>query len=142
MKTLMCLSFFALTAILALPAAHAEEHNEHFVKCAKECNACEMQCNQCFKYCLEQAASGKSEHAKAGKLCANCAEICNACSVLCARECGHSAWIIECCANYCEACGKECEKMEGDKTMEACAKACLSCAKECRQMAMKTSKDK
>ncbi len=140
MKTSVWLSAFALLAILALTPAHAQEDNESFMQCAKECNACEIHCNRCFKHCLEQAASGKGEHAKMGKLCANCGEICKTCAVLCARECPHSGPVLECCANYCEACEKECRKMEGDKTMEACANACRACAKECRQMAMMKNK--
>jgi hypothetical protein len=140
MKTNNYLAAFALSAILALSQSHAQEDNQQFMGCAKECNACEVRCNQCFRYCLEQAAGGKSEHAKTGKLCANCAEICKTCAVLCARECPHSAPVIEGCAIYCEACEKECRKMEGDKTMEACANACRACAKECRQMAMMKNK--
>jgi hypothetical protein len=133
LNILVCLSALALSAIIALPPAPANEFNQHFLKCAKECNACSVHCNQRFKHSLEQAASRKSEHAKVGDLCANCAEICKAYSVLCSREWAHLAWIIECCANYCEFCEKECRQMLGDRTMDACAK-------ECRQMAIKTTK--
>lgn len=60
MKTNNYLAAFALSAILALSQSHAQEDNQQFMRCAKECNACEVQCNQCFRYCLEQAAGGKA----------------------------------------------------------------------------------
>ena len=59
------------------PSARAQhEHAEHFLKCAKVCADCQLQCDSCFKHCLTLLADGKKEHAKTAQLCADCGECC------------------------------------------------------------------
>ncbi len=120
-------------------SAHGEhEHAEHFMKCAKVCADCQLQCDSCFKHCLTLTADGKKEHAKAAQLCIDCAECCKTCATLCGRQSLLTGPMLECCAKCCAKCCDECaaacEKTPDDKHMAACAKSCRDCAKQCREM--------
>ena len=109
----MLRTFSLLAATLAIAvvapveqSARAQHgHAEHFLKCAKVCADCQLQCDSCFKHCLTLLADGKKEHAKTAQLCADCDE-----------------------------CAAACAKTPDDKHMAACAKSCRDCAKECREM--------
>jgi hypothetical protein len=126
----------ALAVIAALgPSARAQhEHAEHFLKCAKACNDCQLQCDSCFKHCLTLLADGKKEHAKTVQLCADCGECCTTCSTLCARQSPLARPMLECCVTCCDECAVACAKVTDDKHMAACAKSCRDCSKECRAM--------
>ena len=116
-------------------SAYAQhEHAEHFMKCAKVCADCQLQCDSCFKHCLTLLADGKKEHAKSAQLCADCAEFCKACSTLCARQSPLARHMLDGCAKACDDCAAECERFPNDKHMAACAKSCRDCAKDCRAM--------
>lgn len=84
-------------------------HTEHTMQdCIEACSHCHQVCLQtALNYCLE--AGGKHVEAAHFRLMMNCAEIC-------------------------EACADDCEKI-GD--MDECVKACRACAESCRQMASK-----
>ena len=59
------------------PSARAQhEHAEHFLKCARACADCQLQCDSCFTHCLTLLADGKKDHAKTAQLCADCSECC------------------------------------------------------------------
>lgn len=117
------------------PVAKAHnEHGEHFMKCAKVCADCQLQCDSCFKHCLALLADGKRAHSMAAQLCADCAECCGTCSTLCARESILARPMLECCAKCCDECAAACEKISDDKHMAECAKSCRECAKHCREM--------
>jgi len=120
------------TAGQAVSAEH--EHAEHFTKCAKVCANCQVECDSCFKHCLDLVAGGKKEHAATAQLCVDCAECCKTCSTLCARQSPLSRPMLECCAKCCDDCAAACEKFPDDKHMATCAKSCRDCAKECREM--------
>src|SRR5260370_17078354 len=89
----MSRTFYLMAATLAVAvvapvgqSARAQhEHAEHFLKCAKVCADCQLQCDSCFKHCLTLLADGKKEHLKTAQLCADCPECCKTCSTLCAR---------------------------------------------------------
>ena len=84
---LMAATLAIALVALAGPSAQAQhEHAEHFLKCAKVCVDCQLQCDSCFKHCLTLLADGKKEHGKTAQLCVDCAECCKTCSTLCARE--------------------------------------------------------
>jgi hypothetical protein len=138
---MMLRTFSLIAATLAIAvapmgqsASAQHEHAEHFLKCAKVCADCQLQCDSCFKHCLIMTASGKKEHAKTAQLCADCAECCKTCSTLCARQSPLSLHMLECCAKCCDDCASACEKTSDDKHMAACAKSCRDCAKDCRAM--------
>jgi hypothetical protein len=138
----MLRTFYLMAATLAIAvvapvgqSARAQhEHAEHFMRCAKVCADCQLQCDSCFKHCLTLLADGKKEHAKTAQLCADCGECCKTCSTLCARESPLARPMVECCATCCDECAARCEKFPDDKHMAACAKSCRDCAKECREL--------
>jgi hypothetical protein len=110
------------------------EHAMHLTKCAKVCAACQVQCDSCFKHCLELVAAGNKKHAETAQLCADCGECCKTCATLCARKSPLVGPMLECCAKCCDECAAACEKLPDDKHMADCAKECRACAKECRAM--------
>jgi hypothetical protein len=70
----------AVIATLGQSARAQHEHAEHFMKCAKVCNDCQLQCDSCFKHCLTLLADGKKEYTELAQLCADCPECCKTCS--------------------------------------------------------------
>jgi len=124
----------AVVAPVGQSARAQHGHAEHFLKCAKVCADCQLQCDSCFKHCLTLLADGKKEHAKTVQLCADCGECCTTCSTLCARESPLARPMLECCATCCDECAAACAKVPDDKHMAACARSCRDCAKECREM--------
>lgn len=139
---MMLHSFFLTATALAVaflapfgPSVPTQsEHAEHYLKCAKACADCQIQCDSCFKYCLTLVTDGKKEHAKTVQLCADCGECCKTCSTLCAREGTLARHMQECCAKCCDECATACEATSGDEHMATCAKSCRDCAKSCREM--------
>ena len=137
MRPFTCLATALAVAVIASlgQSARAQhEHDEHLTKCAKVCADCQVQCDSCFKHCLDLVAGGKKEHAKTAQLCVDCGECCKACATLCARQSPLARPMLECCAKCCDECAAACEKSPDDKHMAACAKSCRDCAKECREM--------
>ncbi len=129
----------ALTAVVAgstttVRLDHEKEHGAHFMKCAKVCADCQLQCDMCFTHCRHMLENGKKEHAKTVQTCADCAECCKLSATLCARMSPFSPAACECCAKCCDECGSACEKFPADKHMAECAKSCRDCAKACREM--------
>jgi len=116
------------------PLRADDTHKDHFMKCAKVCADCKLECDSCFKHCLTLVSEGKKEHAKTAQFCSDCAECCSACATLCARQSPLARPMLECCAKCCDDCAKECEKFLDDKHMAECAKTCRDCAKECREL--------
>jgi len=134
----------ALAAVLALLAAApvraedkekpAHAHHEHFLKCAKACGACAMQCDSCYSHCAHLVIGGQKEHARTMALCNDCGLICGVAAGLSARGGPLAATQCEACAKACDVCGAACEKVKDDKHMADCAKACRDCAAACREM--------
>src|SRR5262245_3268765 len=124
----------AVVAPLGPSARAKHEHAEHFLKCAKACAGCQLQCDSCFTHCLTLLGDGKKDHAKAAQLCADCPECCKSCSTLCARQSPLARLMLESCAKCCDECAAACGKFPDDKHMADCAKSCRDCAKECREL--------
>jgi hypothetical protein len=126
----------AMTFILSIrPAAGGEhEHDVHFMKCARACTDCQLQCDSCFKHCLSLLADSKKEHLRTAQLCADCGECCKLAATLAARQSPLAGLACECCAKCCDECGAACERVPDDKHMAQCAKSCQDCAKACREM--------
>ena len=118
----------------AFGADEAHEHHGHFMKCAKACADCQLQCDSCFTHCRTLLAAGKKDHAKTVQTCADCAECCKLASTLTARSSPFSAAACECCAKCCDECAAACGKFKEDKHMAECSKSCRDCAKACREM--------
>ena len=54
--------------------ADSKDHHAHFMKCAKVCADCGIECDMCFHHCAEQLTAGKKEHAATLHTCIDCAE--------------------------------------------------------------------
>jgi uncharacterized protein DUF326 len=137
MRTVSLMATALAVAVIAPlgPSARAQhEHAGHFLKCARACADCQLQCDSCFNHCQTLLADGKKEHVKTAQLCADCPECCKTCSTLCARQSPLTRPMLECCAKCCDDCATACENTPDDKHMAACAKSCRDCAKECREM--------
>ena len=112
---------------------HAK-HAEHFIRCAKACAECLLECDFCHHHCVGLVVEGHKEHAKTLKLCVDCGEICSAAAKLAARQSVLAVILCESCAKACDECNAACEKFPDDKIMAKCAKACRDCAAACRDM--------
>ncbi len=136
MLAALILAVAGLTSLYSVPtqAQQPDAHREHFVKCARACAECQVECDACFHHCAALIASGKTGHAKTMHACVDCAESCALASKLAARQSHFSSLACEGCAKTCEECAKECEKFKDDKQMAHCAKSCHDCAKSCRAM--------
>src|SRR2546421_13129168 len=114
---------FTLAGRPAAGADPAHDHAGHFMQCAKACADCQLQCDSCFKHCLELLTQGKKEHAKTVQLCADCGECCKLADTLSARQSPLARPACECCATCCDECAAACEKFPDDKHMAQCAKS-------------------
>ncbi|GAB4204835.1 MAG: four-helix bundle copper-binding protein [Coleofasciculaceae cyanobacterium] len=106
--------------------------NQEMQQCIENCLDCHSICLNTVTYCLQKG----SQHAEPThiRLLQDCAEICQTSanymlrgSTLHTRTCGV-------CAEVCERCDQECNRMGDDTQMKACADMCRRCAESCRQM--------
>ena len=114
--------------------ADSKDHHAHFMKCAKVCADCGIECDMCFVHCRALLAQGQKEHEGPMQLCADCAEVCKMAATLAARQSALSVEACDACAKACDKCAASCEKFPDDKHMAQCGKSCRECAKACRDM--------
>jgi len=134
-RVFLTTNVFALVLCLnATSAQAADQHHEHFLKCAKACADCQVQCDMCFQHCAGLLTQGEKAHAATMRSCVDCADICKAAATLSARSSAFAAGVCEVCAKACDDCATACEKFPDYKHMAGCAKSCRDCAKECREM--------
>jgi hypothetical protein len=135
-RSVLFTGFVAAAAFLNATGARAADdpHHEHFLKCAKVCAECQVECDMCYHHCSGLLAKGEKEHAKTSQTCVDCAECCRLAASLSACQSPFAAAACECCAKCCDECAAACEKYPNDKHMTDCAKSCRDCAKECRDM--------
>jgi hypothetical protein len=130
---------FAIATLLALStvpirAADPPPHAEHFLKCAKACSDCQLECAMCFQHCTGLLGQGMKEHVTTARTCADCGDVCALCATLCGRQSPFAATEAEACAKVCDDCAAACEKFPDHKMMVECAKSCRDCAKACKDM--------
>jgi hypothetical protein len=102
-------------------------------RCAEACSDCAKECNRAFHHCYEQVASGKVGHAKAMHLCVDCGEVCSTAAKLVARISPLMVHTCRACAECCDACFIECEKLN-DPEMREVLDSLKKCAAVCREM--------
>ena len=66
--------------------ADSKDHHAHFMKCAKVCADCGIECDMCFVHCRALLAQGQKDHEGSMQMCADCAEVCKMAATLTARQ--------------------------------------------------------
>lgn len=98
----------------------------------KKIDICVAACNYCASACLKE--DDVKMMSKCIALDMDCAEICRTTGILLARDSEHGKYMLQECAEICEACAEECGKHQHDHC-QACAKACRECAAACKAAA-------
>lgn len=109
-------------------------HDRHFDTCAKACAECQLECHACHHHCEALVATGKQDHVKTMKLCADCGDICGVAANIVSQHGSLSSTVCEVCASACDECGRACAEFADDKHMQKCADECLKSAAACREM--------
>jgi hypothetical protein len=99
--------------------------------------SCIEACTHCYQVCLQTAMNhclnmgGKHVEAEHFRLMMNCAEICQMSANFQLSSSQFSHHLCAVCAEVCDACAMDCEKIGG---MDECVVACERCADSCREM--------
>jgi len=105
----------------------------------REIQRCISDCMTCHRVCLETiphalSMGGVHAHPDHIRMLMDCAQICQTSadfmirgSPLHQRTCGV-------CAEICDQCANECERIGHDEQMRMCAEVCRRCAEICHQM--------
>ena len=109
--------------------------NEQIQHCIMLCQECHGMCLQTIPYCLTQGGA----HADPAhiRLMLDCVEICQTSANFMLRHSPLHGRTCGICAEICEACAQNCDRLGEDGQMKLCADACRRCAQECRSMAAK-----
>jgi hypothetical protein len=99
-------------------------------RCIDNCLACHRACLETFRHCLMRG----SEHVQALHLTLllDCAEACRSSAEFMLRGSPHHHLTCRVCAELCDLCAIECQRMDHDE----CARTCRACAETCRRMAV------
>lgn len=122
----------------ALAAAQAQEEkpvtDEMHENCANACYDCARRCIKGFKYCHGKVVGGMKLYEKATALCNDCSEICLTVAKLVDRRSPLMSINCYACAESCEKCIAECEKLN-DPEMNATVDSLKKCHRLCEDMA-------
>jgi hypothetical protein len=104
-------------------------------KCAEACGDCMHACEEAFHHCYRKVTAGDMAHAKAMHLCVDCGDICGSSVKLVARMSPLMTFTCRACAECCDTCLVECEKLnDRDPEMKTVIESLRLCAKSCRDM--------
>ena len=101
-------------------------------ECIDRCQSCQESCLESVAHCLQKG--GKHAAAEHIGLLTACAEICDTSARFMLLGSTFHTRIGEVCAEICDACAKDCDRLGDDEMMQACAETCRRCAESCRQM--------
>jgi CBS domain-containing protein len=102
-------------------------------ECIGVCRQCHDVCVQTLSYCLERG--GRHAEPAHIRLLFDCIDICEASVAFMLRDSDLHHATCAACAEVCEWCATDCEKMADDDRMRTCAEICRACARICREMA-------
>jgi hypothetical protein len=102
--------------------------------CCEICGDCAKACNKAYRFCLEQAAAGRSRNARVAQTLGDCAAFCDLSATLISRQSTLMAFSCRACADACRQCGQECQSFDTDIDMKLCMDACQRCEESCRTM--------
>lgn len=124
-----------LAAVSGGTASAQEKHagGDIHERCAEACSDCEKECNRGFHHCYKQVQAGKQGYAKAMHLCVDCGEVCSTAAKLVARMSPLMTFTCHACAESCDACIAECEKL-GDAEMKEVVASLRKCSESCKEM--------
>ena len=106
--------------------------NSEMQQCIENCLDCHSICLNTVTYCLQKGG----HHAEPAhiRLLQDCAEICQTSANYMLRGSDLHTRTCGVCAEVCERCAAECDRMGDDAQMKACADMCRRCAESCRLM--------
>src|SRR5260370_39084122 len=90
---------------------------------------CAQTCEACAQRCMNDPSM-----LDCARICLDCATVCDALTVLLARESSSYPLLSGVCADICDACATEGEKVDVYHS-RTCAQACRRCAEACRSLA-------
>jgi hypothetical protein len=120
-----------------MPDLTSPKLSDEMLACIQLCVDCHKACVQTIPYCLEQGGEHAAPHHIG--LLIDCAEICQTSANFMMRSSDLHGHICGACAEVCERCAVDCEKMSDDHRMAACAEMCQRCADSCRKMSREMS---
>jgi hypothetical protein len=106
--------------------------NKKMQQCIEDCWNCHSICLQTVTYCLQKG--GVYAELTRIRLLLDCAEICQMSANFLLRASELYPRTCAICADVCQQCAQDCEKISDDALLKACAEICYLCAKSCRQI--------
>jgi len=116
-----------------MPDTKGHNLDEETLRCIEICLDCHKACLQTIPYCLQQG--GMRAEPNHIRLMADCAEMCQTSANFMLRGSDLHHHTCGACAEVCERCAADCDRMSDDLRMAACAEECRRCAESCRAMA-------
>ena len=116
-----------------MPDTQGHKLDDEMLACIEVCLDCHKACLQTIPYCLQRGGM----HAEPNhiRLMADCAEMCQTSANFMLRGSDLHHHTCGACAEVCERCAADCDRMSDDLRMAACAEECRRCAESCRAMA-------
>lgn len=116
-----------------------KEHDMH-EHCANACYDCARKCSQGFQYCHKKVVDGMKGYAKATGLTNDCGDVCLVAAKLVDRRSELMKISCHACAESCDACIAECEKLN-DQELHGMMDSLRKCARLCHDMSKGHHKD-
>ena len=102
--------------------------------CIQNCLQCFQTCEQMVNHCLENG--GAHAEARHIALLRDCASVCETSAKLMMHESPYHARMCGLCAEVCQACAIDCDRLADDAMMKMCADVCRRCLDSCQKMSM------
>jgi hypothetical protein len=102
--------------------------------CIRNCSDCHDTCLETIQHCLHMG--GRHVEANHIRLMADCVQICQASRDFLLRGSHLHHVVCGVCAQVCELCAFDCDKLNDDEKMRACAQTCRRCSASCRHMSV------